>query len=216
MWLAYVQPRRAFLAIHAEGFVVQKFWQRHLIRYAEIVECHAINSTATLMLELADRKRLSWKGFYNVFPSEAVEQLFNIVVAKKSGILQVSEVDLGFKRRIRMAGIAVGLFMMATIALIPVYDEKCLAITHKAFGRQFCGLPSEISVAVLLAVLLAPLALVLPHAIITVGRVKGLPQALSHYSAAEGRKSLKIAIAGLAYFIALTAAWIAYAETHGL
>jgi hypothetical protein len=216
MWLFYLQPRRAFLTIHKEGFAVQKFWRRHLIRYHEIVECQAINSTATLSLQLADGRRLSWKGFYNVFPPEGVEQLLNLIAEKKGGVFQVSEVDQGFRRNMRIAGIAVGLIIMATVALAPVCDEKGRAILRKGFGARFCGLPSEVSVPLLFAVLFAPFIFVFPHAIIAIGRLKGRPQAMYHYTDAEGRRSVKIAVAGLIYFIALAATWAAYAQTHGL
>ena len=162
LWLAYIQPRRAFLATHEEGFVIQKMWRRHLIRYADIVECQAINSIATLSLQLADGRRLTWKRFYNVFPPESVEQLLNIIVVKEGGVLQVSEVDQGFRRYVRIVGIATGLFTMASAALPVACSEKGREISRKAFGPRFCGLPNEVSVPILFAVLVAPFVFVFP------------------------------------------------------
>ena len=125
-WLTCMLPQRAYLAIHEDGFAIQGLYRRRLFQYRDIASCEVINSTATVKIDLHDRTTVTWRNFLYLFPLPAVEQLLNLIAAHHSDarakqprndFLRISQVDLGFKRRIYWSGIAVGFILVMIMVL---------------------------------------------------------------------------------------------------
>jgi len=232
----YLLPRRVFLAIHQDGFVLQGRLRRYSIRFRDIAECHLISSkapfekllnaetleevdptSATIIstssifrLVVVDGTEVSWKGFLLLFPVDAVCDFVNQLQSRKSGMLRMSHRDFVLKRRLRLAGLLTGLGVGVTSVCALACDEKCRKVICKAFGPVFCGLPSEVSVPIMVAILFAPLVFVFPHFIIVLCRKP------DWYEKREIRKAWQIVIAGGMYFLALFAAWGIYASLRGV
>jgi hypothetical protein len=234
LWFMYGLPRREFLAIHRDGFVLQGRFRRYTIRFRDIVECHMISASVdkildpktlreldkgeyriisavnTFRLVLVDKTQLSWKGMLNLFPPEAAVQLLNQIQFRKSGRPNVSKVDHVLKRQLRLVGLFVGLLLDALVVYAPASDEKCREVTRKAFGAVFCGLPCEIAVPILMGVLFVPLIFVCPQLMVLIGRGAGL------YERAEIRRAWLVSIASGVYFLILMAMWMIYTSALGI
>ena len=96
-----------------------------------------------------------------------------------------------------------------------------------AFGPAVLGLPAVVAVALAVSVLFVPVPWFVWHAMAVVLRGRdlgfspgrtGVLLALLTVGrhAPELRRSQRIALGGLGYGVALIAAWILYASTHGL
>jgi hypothetical protein len=136
-----------------------------------------------------------------------------------------SGVPLSTKPRVSPEGagrIVAGLILGCLLAVN--LDPKVRAVQAAAFGPTPLGLPVMLVVSLAGVALFAPYFWVFPHlmrlvmdryarggSLSKIGIVLAVAQA-----GPEGRRSRIIVVAGLVYFVALMAAWIAFADSRGV
>ncbi|TKC98011.1 DUF3592 domain-containing protein [Polyangium fumosum] len=132
---------------------------------------------------------------------------------------------LATKPRISPEGagrIVAALFLGCVLAVN--LDPNVRAVQVAAFGPAPFGLPVGLVVALAEVLLFAPFFWVLPHLMRLVmdrfaqgGSLSKLGIVLAVAQAGpEGRRSRRIVVAGLVYFIALVAGWIMFAASRGI
>jgi len=107
-----------------------------------------------------------------------------------------------------------------------LYDDVRV-VREKAFGPRPLGLPNLLFTFLLLTILYAPAVFVIPHIVLLVMRANPHGEPMGRWQTSENmrelihvdpelRRSNRIAIAGVLYFVALAIAWIVYAAYRGI